>query len=566
MIIKYFFAIMLITSVQLSAQDISKNDLDSLVNLFTYFKGVQTSENLKKLIEIKPAVSKCGFELVNNIAQNFNLLNPSQQKIVAPLLQRPQMQKSIVTQKGFFRVHYDTSGQNAIGYDLNQLLMALDSSYSFEIEYLGYPAPPADGSDGGDSKYDVYVQNLSGLYGYTQFENKVTQNSWTSFIVIDNDYDAGFNTKGIDGAKVTVAHEFYHSIQGGSYAPSELSGNPFRNSDLFYYEMSSTAMEEFVFDDVNDYYAYMSSYFSRPERAMPQTDGYSIAIWNIFLQKNFGFEVLKRQWELIPGNAALKAIAISLDEAGTNFGNELNRFGIWSYFTNNRNIFPGEYFPEAGSYPLLIPTAVMTFTPPVKTYNMSVRATANYFLQVNLPDQGGVFNTIITNSDYISAVNNSNQFYDFSFTIYNDTSSGIIPISNKYSALFDKAGQQYWNNAGILNNVVIYGDTSYSIPEIISETFAFPNPIKRSSRNELKIVFQEKTDANKEVNVNIYSAGLSLYYEGNKEMKNYGSQDGKEYSKIVLTADEIKFPTGVYFYVIKSGTKVHKGKMVIFND
>lgn len=565
MIIKYSLTIILIISFQLSAQEFSKSRLDSLVNLFTYFKGVQPSEYLKKQIEENPSVVKCGLDLVNSIKQNFDLLNPSQQKIVAPLLQRPQMHKSIVTPKGFFRVHYDTAGVNAPGYDLMQFMQALDSTYSFEVEQLGYAAPPADGTEGGDSKYDVYIQNLSGLYGYTQFENKVSQSSWMSFMVLDNDYSAGYYSKGINGARVTAAHEFYHAIQGGNYAPSELNA-PFRNSDVFYYEMSSTAMEEFAFDYVNDYYAYMSSYFLRPEKSMPSTDGYSIAIWNIFLQKNFGFEILKRQWDLIPGNAALKAIALSLDEAGTNFGNELNRFGIWSYFTNTRNIYPGEYFQEAGNYPLLIPTAVMNFIPPAKTYEMSVKAAANYFLQINLPDQDGIFNTIITNSDYNSAINNSNLFYDFSFTVYNDTASGMISISDNYSILFDKVNQQFWNNSGILNNVVVYGDTSYLIPDINLETFAYPTPIKRSSFNSLRIVFQDNAEINKEVSVNIYSAGLSLYYEGIKNIESSYLKDNKQYCRILLTADEIEFPTGVYFYVIKSGKTVHKGKMVIFND
>jgi hypothetical protein len=556
---------MLIISVQLSAQDISKSKLDSLVNLFTYFKGAQTSEYLKKQIENNPSVIKCGLDMVNSIKQNFDLLNTAQQKIVAPLLQRPQMHKSQVTPKGFFRVHYDTAGVNAPGYDLMQFMQALDSTYSFEVEQLGYAAPPADGSEGGDNKYDVYLQNLSGLYGYTQFENKVSQSSWTSFMVVDNDYLAGYYSRGINGARVTAVHEFHHAIQGGNYAPSEINA-PFRSSDVFYYEMSSTAMEEFVFDYVNDYYAYMSSYFLRPEKSMPTTDGYSIAIWNIYLQKNFGFEILKRQWDLIPGNAALKVIALSLDESGTNFGNELNRFGIWSYFTNTRNIYPGEYFQEAGNYPLLIPTAVMNFTPPDKTYNMSVKAAANYFLQINLPNQDGVFTTIVTNSDYNSAINNSSQFIDFSFTIYNDTASGMISINNNYSILFDKANQQYWNNAGILNNAVVYGDTSYIIPDINSETFAYPTPIKRSTRNNLKIVFQDKAEMNKEVNVNIYSAGLSLYYQGNKNIVSSYFKDNKQYCEVLLTAEEIKFPTGVYFYTIKSGNKVYKGKMVIFND
>jgi hypothetical protein len=187
-------------------------------------------------------------------------------------------------------------------------------------------------------------------------------------------------------------------------------------------------------------------------------------------------------------------------------------------------------------------------------------------LQINLPDQDGIFNTIITNSDYNSAINNSNLFYDFSFTVYNDTASGMISISDNYSILFDKVNQQFWNNSGILNNVVAYGDTSYLIPDINLETFAYPTPIKRSSFNSLRIVFQDNAEINKEVSVNIYSAGLSLYYEGIKNIESSYLKDNKQYCRILLTADEIEFPTGVYFYVIKSGKTVHKGKMVIFND
>ena len=561
---KYFFAIIISLGINIGAQDISKSELDSLVNIFTYFKGVVLSDKLQKQMEENPSLVKCGFEVVNNIKQNFDLLNSSQQQLVAPLLQRPQMQTSTVTPKGFFRVHYDQTGNNALGYNLNQLLLALDSAYSFEVEYLGYPAPPSDGAEGGDDKYDIYVQNLSGLYGYTQFENKVSQTNWTSFMVIDNDY-IGYYSSGIDGAKVTVAHEFHHGIQGGNYAPAEVNA-PFRNSDVFYYEITSTAMEEFVQDDINDYYAYMNSYFQNPEIAMPNNDGYNLAIWNIYLHKNFGFEILKRQWDLIPGNNALRAIALSLDEAGTNFGNELNRFGIWTYFTNSRNIYPGEYFEEAGSYPLITPTAVMSFTPPSRNYDMSVNPAANYFMDINLPNQVGTFSTIITNSDYASAISNPNQFINFSFTVYNDTALGDISISEDYSIKFSRANQQYWNNAGILNNVVVYGDTSYIIPDIKSETFAYPMPLKKSSLNNLKIVFQDDADLGEEVDINIYSAGLENYFIDSKIISSVYFKDSNRYCEILLTSEEVDFPTGVYFYVIKSGENIYKGKMVVFND
>ncbi len=44
----------------------------------------------------------------------------------------------------------------------------------------------------------------------------------------------------------------------------------------------------------------MSSYFRNPATPMPLNDGYNLAIWNIYLEKRFGFDILKHQWELIP--------------------------------------------------------------------------------------------------------------------------------------------------------------------------------------------------------------------------------------------------------------------------
>lgn len=542
-------------------QELSKIELDSLYSLFTFIKGVSTSEKLQKQLDEYPEITKCGLGLVATIKQNLSNFSNEQQNVLFKILDRPiDLPNTAVSSNGFFLVHYTTTGSNAIGYDINLLLSALDSAYNFEITYLGYPPPPSDGSEGGDDKYDIYVQNLSGLYGYTQFEFKVTDSRWTSYMVIDNDY-IGYYSTGINGARVTVAHEFHHGIQGGNYAPTG-SNSPFRNSDVFYYEIASTAFEEFVFDDVNDYYAYMPSYFQNPERSMPLNDGYNLAIWNIYLQNNFDFDILKRQWELIPGNVALKAIAISIDESGSTFGNELNKFGIWTYFTNSRYV-SGKYFEEASNYPLITPTASVSFTPPSDVYNMTIVPVANYFMKVDLPSSNGLFYSIITNSDYQKT---SNQTLPFTFSIYQDTVNGQKVINDFYSVSFDKDGQPFWNNAGILNNVVVYGDSSYSIPNLEGETFAYPMPIKSSSATTLNIAFQSNGNVGEKVDLNIYSAGAELYYSGTKIIQSAYLKNSNKYCEVSLNKSDFDFPSGVYIYVIKSGDNIYKGKLVVFND
>ncbi len=49
-------------------------------------------------------------------------------------------------------------------------------------------------------------------------------------------------------------------------------------------------MEDFVYDTVDDYIAYMHSLFSNPDFPMPAHNGYDYAIWNLFLKERFGFK------------------------------------------------------------------------------------------------------------------------------------------------------------------------------------------------------------------------------------------------------------------------------------
>ncbi len=551
------------------AQEFTVHQLDSLYHLFARINNVEAvNENKQNTGEVTEII-KCGLDLVTTIKRNLNNFSPDQQNVLSKILDRSVRQVSVVSPGGFFRVHYDTLGGNRVGYDINLFLQALDSSYNFEVNYLGYQAPPQDGSQGGDGKYDVYVQDLFNTYGYTTPEQNVGVSNWTSYINIDNDFGTDFYTHGIDAARVTAAHEFHHAIQMGSYAPIDPS-EPYRNNDRWFYEITSTAFEEFVFDYVNDYYAYMPHYFNNPSKSIVRftsgVDAYDLAIWNIYVQKNFGFDIIKSQWDRIPTMSAIKSIALSFIDDSTNLGNELNKFGIWCYFTGNRNIFPDEYFEEADEYPMLVSTADMDFNSLSQVYNMTVNPAANYFLNIDLlPTSENLF-TIITNSDWQKVIDNYTQSLDFSFTVFNDSSAGNKTINEYYSVTFNRENQQYWNNAGILNNEVVYGDTAYNIPELESETFAYPTPYKKSSAGKIRFAFQSYLIKGDEVNLNIYSSGLEIMYSGNPSIRASYLKNSNKYCEVIIDGSEINFATGVYIYVIKSGDQIWKGKLVIFND
>ena len=550
------------------AQEFTVHQLDSLYHLFALINNVETvNENKQNTGEVTEII-KCGLDLVTTIKRNLNNFSPDQQNLLSKILDRSVRQVSVVSPGGFFRVHYDTLGGNRVGYDINLFLQALDSSYNFEVNYLGYQAPPQDGSQGGDGKYDVYVQDLFNTYGYTTPEQNVGVSNWTSYINIDNDFGTDFYTHGIDAARVTAAHEFHHAIQMGSYAPID-PNEPYRNNDRWFYEITSTAFEEFVFDYVNDYYAYMPHYFNNPSKSIVRftsgVDAYDLAIWNIYVQKNFGFDIIKSQWDRIPTMSAIKSIALSFIDDSTNLGNELNKFGIWCYFTNQRAI-EGRYFEEAIEYPLLSATANMNFSGSSQIYNMNLFPSSNYFLKINLPGSDGVFYSISTNSDWQKTIDDYTEMQNCSFSVYANASSGDKLINENYSISFSRDNQPFWNNAGILNDVVVYGDTNYSAPGIVSDTYAFPNPYKLSSAETIKIDFQTDKGIGEDVDLNIYSSGLELYFSGKKIIQSGYAKNSKRYRRIFFDKSDADFSSGVYFYVIKAGSEIFKGKLVIFND
>lgn len=555
MIKKIFYISLILFHHGLFAQELTRSQLDSLYNIFLYVRSENKIES-DKPADFPEQPEKCGFGFVNTIVLNVDKFLPEQQAILKVLLQRPSLQTSIVTPKGYFRIHYDQTGTNAPGYSLAQLAAALDSAYEFEVNFLGYPPPPPDNGAGGDDRYDIYILDLGGsYYGYTQFEDEIGNGKYLTFTVIDNDYQ-GYYSTGINGARVTVAHEFHHGIQVGNYV--------YRDSDLFYYEITSTAMEEFVFDDVNDYYAYMPDYFNNPTRPFILNNGYNLAIWNIFLKKRFGFGILKRQWELMPSTRALNAINISLNEKETTFRNELNRFGVWTYFTNYR-AFPGKYFDEAANYPLIRTTSSMTFTPPSKIFTMSTRPTTNYFLKI----VGGqdTLISIISNSDIVSGIDSVNKSFAFEYILYSDTSIGERKLADKYSATLNSSPQNFWSASEILNNFVVNGDSSFKFFGNDKETFAFPNPYRYNKKYGWGsfVYFQIQAELGDEVDISIFTSAMKLVYNS-KESVSFLPNGAKGIKYDVKDLDKKRLASGIYIYTIKHQNKTFTGKFVVFNE
>jgi len=535
-----------------------KNFLDSVFTEYVNLKEVLRNKDYNNLLSVRTENPKCGLFLINFVKQNIELFTAQQQQLFKTLSGRPTLPLSIISPSGKFRIHYDTTitakpkyiSSMSIEENLSMAAMSIDSAYNFEVNYLGYPAPPSDNGMGGDNLYDIYIINLGGgLYGYTESEDDLGGQKYTSFMVIDNDY-AGYYSTGIKGARVTLAHEFHHSIQMGNYI--------LRFDDTFFYEITSTSMEEFVYDDVNDYYAYMSSYFQNPQKAFAENDGYNLAIWNIYLKENFGFGIIKKQWELMPTQRAMNAINTSITEAGSSFKHELNNFGVWTYHTKHRAI-PGKYFEEASIYPLIRPLSTIAFIPPDEIVTINSKATANNFIRYTNQLNSDTLFVLITNGDVQGALNNISQTDSFAYYLYDYPESGTNKIDSIFYSKFTTKNLFLWSVSEISDTIIIVVE-----PQLKTD-FPYPMPFsykKYSEDQPINIPISATSRDN--VGLYIFSTAMELVYS-NDDMP-LDNQNKNVVKWKVKDNHGRKLASGVYIYVIKSGDNIEKGKLVILHD
>lgn len=90
-----------------------------------------------------------------------------------------------------------------------------------------------------------------------------------------------------DGIRVTVFHEFYHTLQ---FAYTEVF-------DSYWFEASATAFEEITAPDINDYWSYLPSLFSANLKSFTEIESYPIALWGLYNDKEFGRDFDKKIWE-----------------------------------------------------------------------------------------------------------------------------------------------------------------------------------------------------------------------------------------------------------------------------
>ncbi len=500
---------------------------------------------------------KCGFTLAAEARLNYASMSPEGKAKVNSVLTRPDLTSSIVSPSGFFRVHYDSSGTNAPRYSVNELAAALDSALGFQVKVMEFPEPAGDPGWGGDTKYDVYISDIGGYYGYTEPEVEIVAGSgrYYSYMVIDNDF-SGFYTTGINAAKVTAAHELNHAIQASRYI---LKTNNIGYLERYFYEMTATAIEEFVFDYVNDYYGYLDGFFSSPDKPLTMHTGYDLPHWFIYLQKKYGYAIIRRQWELFRTMNGINAIELALTENNSSLSTDYTEFAAWCYFTGYRSV-PGAYFEEGNRYPLIKPFSNVLMSSSSTSLNLSSRPLSIVYLKIvnKLSNANDTMYSIIINNSINRAIDSPSVYSDFNYSLYTYSVSGAFSIAGKYYAKLGGSQTNTLSFAHVLNGYYSPGGA------LLSELgHSYPSPYSYSKHSLRPLVIPVPgSSIETDVDFAVYDLSADKVYSGRERVFLDGA---KKIRWMPADNSGKRLATGVYFYIVKTSSETGEGKFIIIN-
>jgi hypothetical protein len=332
---------------------------------------------------------KCGTMIIAEYARMRPTMASNRVKQVDAWLAPPSdpVQKSVYDSPlGYFTLTYSITGTNAVPAEdtspangipdfVEKVAGYLDYSWNYEVTTLGFAAPPT-----GSATYQIDFESM-GFYGYT---TPVDSTLGTTRITMHNTFlgfPANTDPEGNQwgAAKVTAAHEFKHASQ---YAASLWSEIGWRDVD-------ATWMEDLAYNDVNDYYNYLSgSPIADPTTSLDNggTGGsYEDCIWQRWMSDTWGTGIIRDLWiwrNSHQSEPMMDSYNQVLSVRGSSVAQGLATFAAWNYATGTRAV-SGLGYAEAVHYPTGPATTIFAY-PGTKAGAVAYEA-ADFIRCANLP-------------------------------------------------------------------------------------------------------------------------------------------------------------------------------------
>ena len=431
----------------------------------------------------------------------------------------------------------------------------------YYVEIMGFDPPVSDGNLGGSDKYDIYIENLPNNYWaitYTSDASTESNTSSSSFIKMRNNYNGNIfnNITELENIQITAAHEFFHAIQ--------FSYNSYER--FWIMEATATWAEDEIYDNVNDLYRYMSSWFQNPETPLDTETShmYGSFIYFQYLDEHLGgASTIRKLWERSKINAStttdnsFKIIDEVLQTQNSTFQKSLHSMRIANTLLTSDPLIGGDYtYSEAESFEVTKPPKKSSLffngnEPLLVTQTALKLNTSHYYsLNSNHPTQV-TFN---------SQGNNNNDF-NVSF-IYKKESSNKWEIVNSYNVeLFYNIN---WDNIEIVisSNNINKSNSNYSIEikeGIVNDFYSskiYPNP----SYQDTDISIDVMSNINQIITFKIFNIKGQII---NLSKINILLDDKHTFKWNGKSFNGTQCSNGVYFLTISNGSNITIEKMTL---
>ena len=382
-----------------------------------------------------------------------------------------------------FLLHYTLDDSyDAVENENYVIMMAEEFEYvwKFFIDSLGFDHPPGDNGLGGSDLYDIYIINLpSGYFGLTYTSNaSASDPSCASFIKMRNSYSASvFSSHSeLENIQVTAVHEFFHAIQFGY--------NCFER--LWFMEATAVWSEDELYNNINDLYRYMPSWFANTNKPLDEEDShmYGSFIFFQYLDEHLGGRsTIKHCWERSRYNASpskdvsFLSINETLNSQNSSFIDAYIRMRIANRILSS-SLGAGIYrYEEADTYPIEKPSIKEEI---IYTQN-NIETRSNTGLKLY---SSHYYDVVSSTPISINIFNNSGTIKDLSFTAvtkHKNKDQWIIRTDDKIN-IDPSIGIEYTSVIiSAVNNLVYDLNYSLKLSDGYMEDFTlfvpYPNPV-----------------------------------------------------------------------------------------
>ena len=333
--------------------------------------------------------------------------------------------------------------------------------YAFGIYHdLGFPEPY-----GSDRYYlDVYIDDTGVEIPGEEIRQKALQfastdidsDHQTSYFIFSRDFSPMTQKDELEVLRATAAHELFHSVQRSYFPwddPRQVPDDRWQK-EQWWFEATSTWLEEVVHPSVDDYIPYVQDFLQHPELSLNSLNGYREYGASIFAGYLWTGHEQSKIWDMIFLTAFDDGLEKAIDNAiyalsGLTLNQEVASF--WTLAAHPEDFWPDGKKYNSASGPVIYQTVYglpSSFTPPLydtpgrfgahiyqindykdtlgikldSSYRWSIGISSNDSNQTSVTDtQSGAASFSYRNAwgdkTYIAVVNTSNNIWDADYTI-----------------------------------------------------------------------------------------------------------------------------------------------------